>query len=515
MENTNELDNLYWLARSARDSGDDEKAFEYYRTIAEKDGNSWEALLYMVYSTMKVCPHDELKNAVGNFIDYAITILNKIKEHVEGKENQICAVKEATKYVLSISDTYFEHGKREKSKLLTYSLASYITVLFWGDGIEEIFGEYEELHETAVDSWKDGILKIRIEQSLIADLVTEADANEEELIQKYTDKIQRYDSSYQTPSTSEFINQNTTSDVSDSSINGENTDELDNLYQLARNARDSGDDKKADDYYLKIAKRAPHDWEAFFYVVYYTMKACPPDEVEDVFETFSNEYVIDIIGKLKGVKEKEKQILAVNEATQCILSISNMFFERGEAAQKPSSCYSAASFNSLLWGDSIESVFGDYEELHKAIVNSWKDGIEKLRMTQSRIGKLAGEEIIQKYTAKIQKYDSSYQPPQPPSIPSTSNQAAKSGGCYVATSVYGSYDCPPVWTLRRYRDNVLAETWYGRLFIRIYYAVSPTLVKLFGNTSWFKKLCKGGLDRLVSELQEKGVENTPYKDQEW
>lgn len=25
-------------------------------------------------------------------------------------------------------------------------------------------------------------------------------------------------------------------------------------------------------------------------------------------------------------------------------------------------------------------------------------------------------------------------------------------GCYVATCVYGSYDCPEVWTLRRFRD---------------------------------------------------------------
>ena len=54
-------------------------------------------------------------------------------------------------------------------------------------------------------------------------------------------------------------------------------------------------------------------------------------------------------------------------------------------------------------------------------------------------------------------------------------------GCYVATAVYGSYDCPQVWTLRRFRDYTLAETWYGRAFIRAYYAVSPTLVKWFGS----------------------------------
>lgn len=94
-------------------------------------------------------------------------------------------------------------------------------------------------------------------------------------------------------------------------------------------------------------------------------------------------------------------------------------------------------------------------------------------------------------------------------------QKGKSAGCYVATAVYGSYDCPQVWTLRRYRDNTLAETWYGRAFIRTYYAISPTLVKWFGDTEWFKKMWKGKLDRMVADLQADGVESTPYEDKNW
>lgn len=93
--------------------------------------------------------------------------------------------------------------------------------------------------------------------------------------------------------------------------------------------------------------------------------------------------------------------------------------------------------------------------------------------------------------------------------------SAKSGGCYVATCVYGSYDCPEVWTLRRFRDNTLGATWYGRAFIRTYYAISPTIVKWFGNTAWFKKMWKGTLDRMVKNLEESGVENTPYQDKNW
>ncbi|MDD5953727.1 MAG: hypothetical protein PUD38_00830 [Firmicutes bacterium] len=91
----------------------------------------------------------------------------------------------------------------------------------------------------------------------------------------------------------------------------------------------------------------------------------------------------------------------------------------------------------------------------------------------------------------------------------------QSAGCYVATAVYGSYDCPQVWTLRRFRDNTLAETWYGRAFIRTYYAISPTLVKWFGNTEWFKRMWKGKLDRLVANLNASGVANTPYEDKVW
>ena len=88
-------------------------------------------------------------------------------------------------------------------------------------------------------------------------------------------------------------------------------------------------------------------------------------------------------------------------------------------------------------------------------------------------------------------------------------------GCYVATCVYGSYDCPEVWTLRRFRDYTLAETLLGRAFIRTYYAVSPTIVKWFGKTNWFKRMWKVPLDHMVQRLNECGVEDTPYEDKTW
>ncbi len=95
------------------------------------------------------------------------------------------------------------------------------------------------------------------------------------------------------------------------------------------------------------------------------------------------------------------------------------------------------------------------------------------------------------------------------------DSGSSGGGCYVATAVYGSYDCPEVWTLRRFRDETLAQTWYGRAFIHTYYAVSPTLVKWFGDTDWFKNMWRGPLDRMVENLNAKGVADTPYDDIDW
>lgn len=100
-------------------------------------------------------------------------------------------------------------------------------------------------------------------------------------------------------------------------------------------------------------------------------------------------------------------------------------------------------------------------------------------------------------------------------IQNTSQNKATSGGCYIATTIYGSYDCPEVWTLRRFRDLKLTESVFGRAFIKLYYSTSPTLVKWFGKTLFFKKTFKPILDKLVYVLQHEGVESTPYKDIEW
>ncbi len=107
----------------------------------------------------------------------------------------------------------------------------------------------------------------------------------------------------------------------------------------------------------------------------------------------------------------------------------------------------------------------------------------------------------EEYTKKIQDTDQDYEPAE-----------VKGEGCYIATAVYGSYDCQEVWTLRRFRDETLYRHVLGRIFIRAYYSISPHIVKYFGKTRTFNKIFKKPLDVLVNRLQESHVRSDYYVD---
>ena len=75
-----------------------------------------------------------------------------------------------------------------------------------------------------------------------------------------------------------------------------------------------------------------------------------------------------------------------------------------------------------------------------------------------------------------------------------------SGGCYIATLVYGSYEANEVLILRQFRDDVLSKYMSGRIFIRMYYAVSPRMVKLLKGHMKVQKIIRLLLNKLVRKI---------------
>ena len=238
----------------------------------------------------------------------------------------------------------------------------------------------------------------------------------------------------------------------------------------ARRAMDKTDWEEARKYYNMVEQNVPDNIEAVFFSAYAQFRK----ELSDIN---SNDNVVsrDILVKSMSVISDYFDT-TTEDKRSVLLKITRYIIELKE--------------------EKCVRYSGQFGISNSKMLKSWYNIIANAFLTElDEISLKCDEQYIQDLIASI--------------------GIEEEGGCYVATCIYGSYDCPQVWTLRRYRDNTLGSTWHGRAFIRTYYAISPTLVKWFGKTKWFKKMWKGKLDKMVKKLQDKGVESTPYNDKEW
>ena len=290
------------------------------------------------------------------------------------------------------------------------------------------------------------------------------------------------------------------------------SEKLKNLYTIARRAKDEDNSENAAKYYDLILQEDPESWEASFYLVYYKAMSCKIAEISSAASSVENNLisVFDLITKQIPEESEKEEIF--DEITNKIIRISTMLgnaatshFEGIDTQVKDQFAqdyiYNILSSAQICytWGDLLDSVV----EKKDLSCISWKTAINLHKMCIPYCAdKNSNMAMLEKYAAKIKRTLPNY---QLPSIPSA--------GCYIATAVYGSYDCPQVWTLRRYRDDTLAAWWFGRCFIHFYYAISPTLVHWFGKNKLFINSWKRILDWKVRQLNKAGVSDLPYKDQ--
>lgn len=290
--------------------------------------------------------------------------------------------------------------------------------------------------------------------------------------------------------------------------------ETEKLLVLARRAREEGNIENAEKYYGLVMQDDPNNWEATFFQVYYKAMQCKIADISSAASSVGNSILstFSLISDLESEDEKNDAIATVISYAQQIASMYmdvaySHYVEFRSVSGAESECGnqigSAASIHFAL-ETGLKNIIQDDSERLVEVQKAENNFISQYRGKFMNPNLRANE--IKRLTSEIKEKDPSYTPPE---IQSHIH------ACYIATAVYGSYDCPPVWTLRRYRDETLSSTWYGRAFIRTYYALSPTLVKWFGHTAWFQRLWRGRLDKFVSRLQDQGVANTPYQDRNW
>jgi len=407
VDTSKKLENLYTLARRARDTDNVKDASKYYYEIAVEDPNSWEAAFYSVYFTALDCRIGEIKMAAQSISNNIVTVCDIIQTYVP-KEEQKRAYTECLLRTFFAGQVLFDISKRTYvesnyndalTDFMDRADACLTTVIRAGIASETVFSDYELAHSIylkAIDLCNSSSViknKVQVVQDRINTIKPKISKLEENLGQELAEE-------------KNIINR------------------------------------------LMM--------------------------VEHIFPITGMGSMITGTVERGTISINETIIINNKSFVVSKLESSNKFINTACAGTEVGMLIKNATKNDVKVGDMV------YKEESSKTENYMANDRDGNFSTQSR--------------------------------PSVSSQ---SGGCYVATAVYGSYDCPQVWTLRRFRDNTLAKTWYGRTFIHTYYAISPALVKWFGHTEWFKTMWRGVLDTMVENLNANGVEDTPYNDKQW
>ena len=315
----------------------------------------------------------------------------------------------------------------------------------------------------------------------------------------------------------------------------DNTSKYDNLKKLAERSFKDELYHEAFEYYDKMLELNPDDWEAVYKkgICAAWQSTLANFRVDETVKASKNAFNIINVLNIENVNLKKIKVDMATDINAVVVAFCNLAMEHynqywelensaSEYWERLMQCINADEYALTLLEDDIISSDEFAKDLYITILKNlviyyceicmtrrYKSGYNQYGATYANVWyrNELRQPLIDKYNdavAKIKIYEPEYIPQQ--------IQTVGKGGCYVATSVYGSYDCPEVWTLRRYRDYILDKTWYGRAFIKTYYTVSPTIVKIFGNQKWFKKLFKAKLDKMVEKLQKEGIKSTAYND---
>lgn len=144
-----------------------------------------------------------------------------------------------------------------------------------------------------------------------------------------------------------------TVDVSGSTIKVDSTDELSNLYQLARRARRENNAQNAAKYYDMILVKEPTSWEASFYSVYYHALSCKIIQIESSVNAITNslESVSSLIGT--QMKDEKSQKSAYLEVAVSVIAASDVFFAGAKSAFQSSQKMLSDDINASFYKNAL------------------------------------------------------------------------------------------------------------------------------------------------------------------
>jgi len=192
-----ELDNLYQVARRARDTKNSENAQKFYEQILIKDPSSWEANFYSVYFQSMNCVIADICSAANNLTNLEEIVIKMVYDSIGGADERRKTINEISCRLIDISKMFTDVARNHylgiDSNIRMQYNAEYAAnvcaardILFHcGDCIIKIFGD--DYCDLAIMCWEVGIVEHKSVRSLMAFNKTNKD-----IFKTYSAKVKTY-----------------------------------------------------------------------------------------------------------------------------------------------------------------------------------------------------------------------------------------------------------------------------------------------------------------------------------
>jgi|ETNmetMinimDraft_33_1059910.scaffolds.fasta_scaffold24690_2 hypothetical protein len=81
------------------------------------------------------------------------------------------------------------------------------------------------------------------------------------------------------------------------------------------------------------------------------------------------------------------------------------------------------------------------------------------------------------------------------------SESSRGSGCFIATATFEDYNAPEVIFFRKLRDNYLLPSNLGRIIIKCYYMISPSIAMLISSNKYLRDKSKTILINIIKYLK--------------
>jgi len=195
-------------AHRARDDGNYNLAFTYYKEVLDIDPDHWAGVFYTTYYFIIGSSAGQIQSSAVSMSNCNASVIMLIKNNVSEPDEMKSAVHEVIDRTIYLSDSFHLEALREiellhKLKMRDKRVQSYKkrmlevcrTLYSLGDQVQEAFTDHEEITKLAVIAWKKGI---EIDCKIFY-LIDGRNNRNRKRLQNYANAIRKYEDTYRVP----------------------------------------------------------------------------------------------------------------------------------------------------------------------------------------------------------------------------------------------------------------------------------------------------------------------------